>query len=289
METIEKPKRTYQKHKTEKKITVKHYVNHNFIEYDDLGNETYPVYIQATYNGKNTRFKSKLPYSYTKDLGITPSFDTFEELENHYFLTGHNFFEEAVNRDAEIIKWLISKKIDENSGGFQITELPKMYNNNFYTLSKFVDWCLKIEISSSIYSLSKLSEEDEWVKEYGLILPIIDETSALSNLDFYIKRFPELLELKNKYSISTWLFDIYSSMIYIGDYNLRGGTLKDFFPYSYDSSLLTYGSGTIKDYFDNSFQEHFLSFYEKSSETLETVKDLDTLFSKYYKNFSSKF
>ena len=58
---MEVTKRTYQKHKTEKKITVKHFVNTNVtLKGSHINEETHPIYVDIIYNRQKTRFKSHI-------------------------------------------------------------------------------------------------------------------------------------------------------------------------------------------------------------------------------------
>ena len=85
MGIMEATKRTYQKHKTEKKITVKHYVNTDVKVDDESGYTMYALYIQVTYNRKNTKFRSNIPFSLSENIPhLIPTFDTLFEYRDFY-------------------------------------------------------------------------------------------------------------------------------------------------------------------------------------------------------------
>ncbi|MEA5457930.1 hypothetical protein VB796_02725 [Arcicella sp. LKC2W] len=273
METTQKPKRTYQKHKTEKKITVKHYVNTNIEVKNEIGDSIYPVYVQVTYKRKNTKFKSKIPYCVYDTPLSTVVFDNFDSYREYYDSAAESDFENALIRDLNLIKWLVNVHVEANPKNFDISELPKIYHQKSYELTHFVDWCLKQEIQNALCEVRRLNEDPNINILFKAYLSRIDlDSPALLNLEYFSIEHPELNDIKKKYSSEIWFFSIYirlhnTSMFGVIDYS-------DGYEISFPP--------TIFDYLTKTFQKNFINSYSNNQSAKDIISDLDKLFSKYY-------
>ena len=284
---MEVTKRTYQKHKTEKKITVKHFLNLSIKEYDTFGSELYPVYVQVTYNRKTTKFRSQIPPSIDKFLDLTPTFDSDEEAEEYHMHMGVNMVEEAIESDVSLIKWLIS----EYKGEFDINELPKLYHRNFYSISSFVEWCLKYEIQHTIFN-SKLvkfrygdSSFEYNYHEIDEIVPIFHSLSSLHNLQFYETDYPFINSIKEKYSSNIWNLGIY---VEIMTNNSLAGNYWSFG--QYENMYAVYNiEPTVNDYAKGRFQTHFLNCFNNEQFAKDILIDIEKLYLEHFEKFKSFF
>ncbi|MCU0470587.1 MAG: hypothetical protein MUF58_18520 [Arcicella sp.] len=280
METEVKPKRTYQKHKTEKKITVKHYLNTSIKEYDEMGDSIYSVYVQVTYNRKNTKFKSKIPYHYTDTLPSTVIFDNLNTYGHYFNNTFKKTFEciidRALTRDVNLIKWLANVYVEANSNNFDISELPKIYHQKSYELTYFVDWCLKQEIQNALSEIKGFDKEintNYFLKRY--LTRVDDDSPALFNLEYLSIEHPELKYLRQKYNSQIWFLSIH-----LGFQNTSPFDVID-----YSDKHVVYLTPTIFDYLSNTFQKDFIDSYDDNQSAKDIISDLDKLFSKYYHGY----
>lgn len=280
METTEKPKRTYQKHKTEKKITVKHYVNTNFKQTEnELGFTQYPVYVQVTYNRKNTKFKSKIPYTYLTQLPFIPileSIDSFKE----YYVSTPNGFERALIRESNFINWLVEQQISKKGDNFKISELPNIYHSNFLELSYFTECSLKMEIQNTLCEITGHTNLNKYLKYVLFPTPI--GSSALINFEYYLQRYPELIKLKAKYSSQVWLLNMYEEL---GD-SSNGIHCEPMFSYidEYEGEVIAF-KPTIFDYLTNLFQKELSDRFQNPTIVNHIFTDIDKLFLEYYSEY----
>ena len=284
---MEVTKRTYQKHKTEKKITVKHFLNTTIKEYNNFGHELYPVYVQVTYNRKTTKFRSQVPPSQDKFLDLTPVFYSDEEFQEYYMNRGENAFENALQRDADLIKWLIN----ERGGVFDINELPKLYHKKFYSISFFVEWCLKREIQHSIFNSKAVKfKYDDSAPEYVYdeiycIVPIIDSMSSLNHFEFYVIDYPFITSLKEKYPSYIWNLGIYigimTSSSFAGTY-WNFGNIENMF-------IDSYVEPTLIDFKERRFQIHFLNCFNNEQFAKDILIDIERLYLEHFEEFKEVF
>lgn len=289
METTEKPKRTYQKHKTEKKITVKHYVIKD-VERNENGYYEFPIYVQVTYNRKNTKFRSKIPYTVNDDIpSLIPVFDNFRSFEEFYMTNvennaEHDFdksLENALIRETNFIIWLTNQQIKISQNGFEIADISEVYHSKQSDLTNFIELCLKREIQSTLFEIA-FPEVSEYFHLGYAEFPIYDNTSALNNLEFYMLQYPQIISLKKKYSSQIWFLDIFLEQSQFS----FGGKFKPIFsiqdPYDFVTMPLT---PTIYDYLTNTFQRCFYSTFEDKQLTRDIISDIDKLFAKYSSEF----
>lgn len=284
---MEVTKRTYQKHKTEKKITVKHFLNTSIKEYDDFGNELYPVYIQVTYNRKTTKFRSQIPPSLDKFLDLTPNFDNDKESEEYHLRMGINMFEDAMIGDVNLIKWLIS----EYKGEFDINELPKLYHKKFYSITFFVEWCLMQEIQLAIFNSKAVKfKYDESAPEYSYdeinqIVPIFNSISALNHFEFYVANYPFINFIKEKYPSNIWNLGIYVGVM---TNNSLAGSYWNFG--TFENTYAVYNiEPTINDYIERRFQSHFLNCFNDEQFAKDILVDIEKLYLEHFEKFKEVF
>lgn len=269
---MEVTKRTYQKHKTEKKISVKHYVNPDVKVFHKLGHSMYPVYVQVIYNKNNTKFRSKIP-------AIRHSESNFD------IYTGKiagGILDSEIEQDKKLITWLVQQKAEINFETFNISALPKIYHSQFYELSYFVEWCLKEEISEKLDDINKSIVSQNFTNFH-----IFEKTSAFTNLEFYAKKYPQLYDLKEKYSSQIWFFNIYIESI--RDFNIlvtNPITGSEHISYYTSTYALAPAIHEFKDHF---FQKKFPPFFIDMGSSANIMDDLDKLIQKYYDIFIYNF
>lgn len=276
---MEVTKRTYQKHKTEKKISVKHYVIRDIHHDYDLGYQTYRIYVQVTYKRKNTKFKSKIPFSYLEKLPSVPVFNSFSNYEEYYIDNIKNNFECALTRDLNFIYWIVEQYINQRGEGFDISELPKIYHSNSFELSNFIESFLRKELLKALCSITGLDEPDG-MSAY-LKFPMSYNSPALFNLEFYLNKYPELIILKTKYSSNIWIFRMYEEL---------GDSGNDFFRDAMfciieQSGYVISFPPTVFDYLTNVFQKRLLDSFPDLKSVNPIISDLNTLFLEYYDEY----
>ncbi len=282
METTEKPKRTYQKHKTEKKFTIKHYLNTYNKEVSDVYDfPLYPVYAQVTYNRRSTRFKTKIqPVTDSEFLENAIPFDE-GYLEDYYFNESRKEFDNELARDVDFIQWLANNciKITDN---FPISILTNLYNSNAFSLTEFTEWCLKEEIREKIFDIRGFTNEEREsdFTKYTAI-PLFSKASALDCLEFYLRKYPTLIELRQKYNSQIWLLKIFiekgneSSMLY-------GFPMFASLSQNGEFGLLQSQEPTLQDYNNHIFQKRFLESFDDKEQLENTLNDLELIFEKFY-------
>ncbi len=286
METTEKPKRTYQKHKTEKKITVKHYLIDNVKEDFDLEYPTiYPIYVQVTYKRKNTKFRCKIPFSYLDKLPPIPVFENLSDFEEFYIKHYDNYFENALTRDLNFIYWIVKQQINKKGDDFDISELPEIYHNPAFELSNFVELCLKLEIQRTLCNINNIDINHEILPH--IKFPVPYKSSSLANYEYHIREYPELIVVKSKYSPHIWLLGIHielgerSDTIFVnpaqfGVINEEDGDFIIFQP-------------SIFDYLTKIFHKLLDDTFKDKQMINHLISDLDLLFSEYYPEYFEKF
>ena len=290
MEIMEVTKRTYQKHKTEKKITIKHYVNTDVKVDNDSGFTMYALYVQVTYNRKNTKFRSNIPYSLSENIPHPiPIFDNILEYKNFYLGIVDNIvnnfendfdssFEGALIREANFINWLINQQIRNRPDEFTISEISTIYHLEAYQLVDFIEDSLKKEIQSTLFKITEYYTLNEIFKDSKF--PIFNHISALDNLEFYISQYPQLASLKKKYPSHIWLLDIYLSQPELNN----GIELNPVFSITnpHDKSIIPFAP-TMFDYITYVFQMRFIGIFRNKEFACNIINDIDAIFKKYIK------
>jgi hypothetical protein len=288
METEVKPKRTYQKHKTEKKITVKHYLNKKIIEYDEVGRRLYPLYVFVTYNRKTTSFRSHLKGSYDENIDFNLFYDVDE---NHYLHGALNTFGLALENDENIIKWIISERT-KYVPEFDIHQLPRLYHNQFYSLDFFTEWCLKREIQELIFNSKSVKfKYGDSTPEYDLgairyTVPIMQSSTAQSHFDFYVSEYPFINSLKEKYSSKVWNLELYIGIMCKGE---LAGNYWDIMGSSENTYCLYDTLPTLIDFENRVFQKIFLSAFNNEQFAKDIIIDIEYLFIEHLETFKRLF
>jgi len=119
---MEQTKRKYQKHKTDVKITVKHFLNTELKPDIDknTGSLLYPLYIRVGVNRQLTKLRSRLNY-------LLP----IEDLEQFLSLTP---IEEYVENERLIIEQTISNERPEQKDTFKLTQWSDRYRSGLDSL-----------------------------------------------------------------------------------------------------------------------------------------------------------
>lgn len=195
---METQTRKYQKHKTEYKITVKHYL-HKKIVYTFEDADRYPVYIQLTYQRKTTVVKSK----YNKSL-TDAEFKALTEPMPDFLL-----------EEVEQVKTII-ERVTHNGRIFETKRFSDEYNRLNVLLTEVVDNNLKREMAECLKALTLANyrtanphlDESEFVE--GDYSPIADGLNWSKEAGFLLNVFlpliPELSKVSARYSPEIWNF-----------------------------------------------------------------------------------
>jgi hypothetical protein len=267
---MEAVKRTYQKHKTEYKITVKHYLNKTTKEFSSSLKQVYQIYIQVTYKSKSTKFRSRLnPISCSKvDKG---------EL-------GLDNLKECISRDTALIESIINEYDNYNIAlskdeRFDINDLVSLYRNDNFNLIYFIDFCLRLEIQELI--------ESNTGEKFSFIYPV----KPLTLLEFYLPEYPFLKSIRENFNSDIWFFDIYLEQIEYGEnYELRqrlkgSEIVKKFKITNFHRNGWTL---TLQDFKDNYAQKSLLDYFDDSLKVKEIFLDIEKLIVKYGKDYFIK-
>ncbi len=314
---MEVTKRTYQKHKTEKKITVKHYVNRSLVletrDWRGVQIDIYAIYVLVTYNRRNTKFRSLLPAGTDNSVPDKNfNYDIFGDsdisLKNRDIPFILQVNGKAFVRDRDYITWLVSCGIEVNGDDFNVSDLSELYHNKVFELSFFVEWALRNELRSTILDIQpykwvgNLEYEDS---TFAITNKVYDDVSALQNLEFSIVEFPKVKQLRKEYSSQIWFLGIYLQKVcdgviappmysYLSTLS-RPSTMD--IPLSVDisqkpSTQKAFEVGltpTLFDFSTQSFQSKFVNYFENETDIENIIEDIDKLYAKYYEKFKTTF
>ena len=259
---MEATKRTYLKHKTEKKITVKHYFNETINEFNSHGEKVVPVYVQVTYQGKNTRFRSR----------IKPLSTLIMKLNVDARLHSSTFAEEK-ERDSALIIYLVKAFSKENDyridNDYSINDLAGLYHNKLNDLSSFIDSRLTAEINEIIRENDGKFRADDKVK------PLI-------SIQYFIPFCPNLKSIQEKYSSNIWFFNVYMGQLRNGELVELGEHCTGIRP---DTIIGWLWNPTIQDFKDNYVQKELLKYFRESQNIKDVITDIQKLFDKYEDNY----
>lgn len=263
---MEATKRTYQKHKTEKKITVKHYLNETINEFSKTGDKVIPVYVQVTYQGKNTRFRSRIKPipSYLLRLNTDGRFDI-------------STFVEERERDAALITFLVKEFSNLNArygdDRYDINDLASMYHNEINDLSCFIDNCLNSEIQDIV-----LGNNDNYC---------IHGVKPLISIEYFKTFYPNLKSIQERYNSNIWLFDSYLNQITNCEL-VEFGKEHDI---KRASGIVIGGlwNPTVQDFKDNYAQKQLLKYFRKSQSIKDVIRDIQKLFDKYIEDYTFQY
>lgn len=265
---------SYQKHKTEKKIIVKHYLNTRL----KGKNEEFPLYVQITFNGKTHNLKSQIPMDFTESY--------FNEIINDPMIFQHIEYNFLFAREKGLIEYVFQNdyqnhitlfgSIPPNAElikSYDVNNCFSLYNYNDYLIEKQVNHALKVEILRFVIKkyINKISNVElntekisQYVNEnYSEIINSIkisnSSISAIQLLNFYEKKNQEFSELRKNFSSEIWWFDVYMQQF---RYNAT------------NSVFYTALETTLLDYIKGSFKEKFLACNSNSSESKMILDDI---------------
>ena len=267
MGIMEATKRRYQKHKTEYKITVKHYLNKNVMEHDSRGERVYPVYVQVTHKSKNSRFRSR----------INPLWHFLVDRFNTDI--NSDDFKQIVERDTALIVSLINEysKFNDlhskkNERNYDVNDLPKFYHNYFCDLAGFVDYCLVEELHDIIYDVDE-----------GSIFPLFP-VKPLIYFEHFVKQYPQLNIVKQKYDSNIWVLDIYLyQMRYQQVANSEPDHKEEYNLYAF------FWNPILQDFKDGYAQKYLLQFFKNSQSIKDIITDIEKLILKYSDNYFANY
>lgn len=291
----------YQKHKTEKKVTVKFYLNKriNFnSKMIDRSDENYqfppshPVYIQITFNRKITNIRSATDSVCSNDEEFNELIN--EELTDNilererrfieYYLT--NYYKSYLDMHKQNLK---EASVDDvelfTEKTFDLDDAMLGFSYDDYELNKEIEKRLKFELYEfaeeltlkEIQQKTGKMELDKSAKEefknilinyyhaiqYSIELPE-SNISALELLSFFEMRKPEFKEMRLRFSSEIWHFNIFYGLLCS----------------SFESQYHELGA-TILDYTEGDFKNVFQSFFSNVKEKVESIfADIDTLLKK---------
>lgn len=287
---MEAIKKTYQKYKTEYKLSIKHYTNSNIKEVDIKGCVVYPIYVEVTFRRKTTRFRSKLlsssieiQKSEKEIVGwSTPDYDESIGVSS----SDIRAFEFAIEKDYNLIESIVNYQRSIKEETFSIVDLPRLYHTKYHKLSFFVDWCLKQEIQASLCEINEIDDLglENTRNHRNSLFPIVDETSSLNNLEYYLIKYTDLISLKQKYNSNTWILDFYLGILVRHDlpntYWVMG--IQNYYA-DFDVEI------TILDFKERLFQTIFLNCFQHEQFAKDVLADIEILFIKYINEFNEKF
>ena len=283
-----KERGSYQKHKLDRKITVKHYLNTRINFQKDLTEDPqHPVYVQITFNGKTTLIRSATKELFEDEDLFDEMYenDTFnlnfkreEEFIKYYFLKYYKNFVEIQ------YEFCTPQELIELRNSVNIAPIFKRYSYESNVLNKIVDYALKTELNK----LADEFEEGGMVKSVQLQLEAEDinvhksslydefgypvqytifensKISALELLIFLEKVKPEFSQIREKYSSEIWNFNMYYGLFTKQSlkFNILGATFLDV-----ESGL---------------FEQEFRKSYNDHKDVQNILVDLSKLIEKNY-------
>jgi hypothetical protein len=230
---MEATKRTYQKHTIGGKIAIKHFLYENKRE-DEYG-QRYFIYVQITIKRKTTQFKSKVEFfGFSKD-----------DFENE----NYDFYKDAIDRDKNLIEFLVTKLDPFNKDNFDIKEVTKLYNN--YGL-------ISLEGVFNTFLMYEISDFHKNRKIPAMVSP-------LSYLGFYQDSEPTLKIKASKFISKVWYLDILV-------YNLTQ---------RHDSGYMSF-QPTIHDFITGNFKNSLSKFKILDDKEIgELINEMTKLYDSY--------
>ncbi|HEV7348412.1 hypothetical protein [Telluribacter sp.] len=247
MEAKEAPKRKYKKHKTDIKITVKHYFNDRIKMLDEYDKEKHPLYLKIIMQQKTTYYKSKL------EIFGNPG---------EMYLT-EQLYGKALEEEKEGIIELINESTPATNPSFSLSEIMFWYRSQ-PSLMEFVNQKLVFELTEAIF--------DQEEKFEGVIGSdtILKNVPALMLYDKY-KELSSVKKVKESYPEMIWYlpyyYEIFCSKLH-----------SSYFYKDYAYHLL---KPSVKDYLRGGFKAELLIFYATKNTGSQLVKSIDGLLEKY--------
>ena len=299
MKATEKLKKTYQKHKTEKKITVKHYVNMALGKKigDDEG-KIYPIYVEITFNRKTARFRSQIPCTYWNYMNDEDD-NEYEYCDYVLGVPDNNKAElkslsgdlkNVIEQDTYLITTIIEDQYNYNPETFNINYIPKIYHSEYYNLTFFIEWCLRNEIYDRVKEIDKkvgryfIQERENFRTNKYAFSP---EIQSINHLEFYKKNYPEIDILRTEFSSKIWFLEIYAKTLKHPYYN----RLHNHFGRKYQNNFGIFNlNPTILDFKSGYFQKVLLDTFQNERQEIEhIINDIEYLFQNKYYEYKDTF
>lgn len=258
METKPKERGKYKKHKTDSKITIKHYVNKKIKFHTDDDAIHSPLYVQVTVKRQTTFFKSKIN---TLDNDV-------EGLES--WITSDDHFKLLLQREKENITTIANELIDLKGDAFLVTDVSIVYRKRVQSIVAKVNDYLTAVICTLYQTQYELNPSAFTEDLDARIL----EVHPLVLLNKW-KDVPGMEDLKQQFSAPLWNFEYY----------------YDFLRHEMNIGTYMYGSlePTELDFRTGFFKEELLSLFSHVKEDIELLfrelKPIMELNSKYYLEF----
>lgn len=306
-----RPRKRYFKHKLEKKVTVKHFLNKKIVinksEKQSNGNlelfdePIFPVYIQITFNRKTTTIKSTTNQSfsereYDKALSNKLFLKLFERerlvVEYHF----QNNYKEHLEFVLERFKFQQKNSLDrfesfeddyndfleEVANEIDINRFFKEYSYSYYEIHRYVDLLLYREVIKFLKEIASKEKSDNRGKSKF-------EKSYSDIAQFYFKQ--PMLEFMYMGGIKVSALELLS---FLEMKDNRFCQLKIRFPSEIWHFSLYYGffmldsinsyqnlPPTILDFTGGDFKTVFLCAYKDEKDKIQMIlNDIETLISK---------
>ncbi|MGB0864488.1 MAG: hypothetical protein ACPGXZ_16310 [Saprospiraceae bacterium] len=168
---------------TDKKVSVKFYLNTKLKPKERFGGKFYPVYVRVTYDRKNTTFK------YNHLLTNQPLL--MSEKEKPYLLEGR-FYGKVLNEMKETILNIVSYEINRFKSNFSLAGLSDRIRCYYSPINL-------IFINLAKDGIKSIVDNHLTVKEYESVLKIDDIPLKLKQIkDFLPKEiFSEIFDLRD--------------------------------------------------------------------------------------------
>lgn len=295
LEIVEKPlKKTYQKHKTDKKIGINFYLNKNLKGKVLNNREYFPVYYQINFNGMNT----KIPAESFGKLGVTE-----DDFKND--IKVKTILEREKDKKEQLIKNIFEHFKSEYKKELSIKELVDTYHDAYVKpiselLHEYLNNCLRICLeeniyfnkckeSNTIYELASLRDLSmEYPEHYGF------NKSPQIALNLISIEYPQVYNfLTSKYPSQIWILADYIDFFYEFDkaknyfntpytwYDFETGRLKRFLDeFAIRKNYLT--ESDLSMIFYDLSQINYFDFSENTDDFFSEDKILNQ-FSEYLK------
>ncbi|WP_394990108.1 hypothetical protein [Emticicia sp.] len=283
----------YKKHKLEKKVTVKFYLNKrvNFNKMIDKSEENYPftpwypVYVQITFNRKMTNIRSATEALCSNDEEFKEMLE--EEETKNLFERERKFIEfnltDYYNHYLAITKKNLGNTAEEDielftENSFDLKDALLGFSYADFAFNKEIDRGLKFELKNFAVELAlneireqtgreELNEDEraEFNNYYHAIQYSIEapdcNISALELLNFFEMRKPVFQQMRVRFPSEIWHFNIFYGLL------RSSGTT----PYAeLDATILDYTEGDLKAF--------FLSYFIHTKEKIDKIFiDIDLL------------
>lgn len=159
------PKRKYQKHSTESKISVRHYLNTKLKGQFNMGGVYYPIYVQVIYQSKTYYAKSFINFKSTEE-----DFESFKRAFKHDFDSEIDFYKENFKQNGSVPQQVSKLKLPVSKSEMMYTFVCSC----LYKEIKEVFSEIRIGLNNKFDNDDNLIEKTSKLEELGSIERIID-------------------------------------------------------------------------------------------------------------------